>query len=116
MNAVPLFASLVLLVAANGCSGLPRVCTAALGFSVSPRDTTLALGGSLRPVVQLTGCGGAQHLTDRISFSSSDPAVVRVDSASGTLTSLSVGSATISVSGATYGSLGNIRLTIIAAP
>jgi len=116
MRAVPLFASLVLLVTATGCSRLTRMCTAELGVRVSPRDTTVALGSSLRPVVQLTSCGGAQHLTDNIAYLSSDPAVVRVDSASGTLTALRVGSATISVTGATYGSLGVMRLTITAAP
>jgi hypothetical protein len=116
MRAVTLFASLLLLVTVTGCSRLTKACTAELGVRVSPRDTTVAVGSALRPVVQLTSCGGAQYVTDHIAYSSSDPAVVRVDSASGTLTALRVGSATISVSGATYGSLGVMRIAITAAP
>jgi hypothetical protein len=62
-----LIASIAFL--AGGCDalGIGEVCTLELRTRFAPTDTTIQIGQSFQASVQLSSCGGKQHLADVIT-------------------------------------------------
>src|SRR2546426_83011 len=85
--------AILALTVMAGCVHVRRFCTTELRVDVAPRSETLTVGLILKPNVHLSTCGGTKTVKDSISFSSDDPAVVRVDG--GTLRAVGVGTASV---------------------
>jgi len=100
-----------------GCDGLGfgKACTSELGTRFSPADTTVQVGQSFQVSVQLSSCGGAQQLTDVITWQAEDPAVATVDGRSGRVVARSPGTTRILASGEQYGSIGGPQVSVQAA-
>lgn len=103
-------------LALAACSVTPfgQDCTDELRIQLAPRDTSVGVGASFQAGVSLSTCGGSKRLSDTFTWSSLDPAVVQVIASTGRVTAVAPGETTVSVVGARYGPVGDIR--IIVAP
>ena len=90
----------------------PTGCDADLALFFSPKDTTIGIGQSFRPSVRLATCRDTKVVTDTLRYSVEDTTIVRVDSLSGTMTGRAVGHTTDSVTGAIYGLVARIAITV----
>ena len=118
-SAVGLAAALALALVACRNPAEPEegtVCTLELRAELSPRDTTLVVGASFTPSVALSSCGGRKRLTDSVTWAAADGAVVSVDPATGRTTARGVGETRVEATGARYGRVGGIAVTVRAAP
>jgi len=88
------------------------VCSQELGIALRPADTVIAVGERFTQRVELTSCGGAQLLSDSFTWSSTVPTVATVGATSGVVVGLSRGTTTLAVTGARYGSVGEVRVTV----
>ncbi len=96
-----------------GCESLTPTCPDDLRVVRSPVDTTIRVGQTFTPFFQFRGCGGRKALDDVLTFTSSDEAVLGVESQTGRATAVAPGTATIEVSGATYGGVWPIAVTVV---
>jgi Bacterial Ig-like domain (group 2) len=108
-------------VLAGACDGLaflaPRkVCTLELRTRFSPADTTIRVAQSFQASVQLSSCGGAEQLTDLITWRAEDPSVAIVDGRSGRVVGQGPGTTRIFASGQRYGNVGGLLVSVQAAP
>jgi hypothetical protein len=87
-------------------------CTLELRVNISPAQATLPVGGRFVPQLSLTTCGGQVALQDTFTWASTDPSILAVDPSSGETTALSAGTATVTATGAQYGRIGFIRVTV----
>jgi Big-like domain-containing protein len=90
----------------------PTGCDADLALFFSPKDTTIGIGQSFRPSVRLATCRDTKVVMDTLRYSVEDTTIVRVDSLSGTMTGRAVGHTTASVTGAIYGLVARIAITV----
>ena len=98
---------------AASCSGEPlTVCTSELRIAYSPFDTAITIGGQFTQRVSLSSCGGREHLTDVISWSSADSTIARINSVTGLVTGVEPGSTLLSPVGQLYHGLGSVRVTV----
>jgi uncharacterized protein (DUF58 family) len=74
---------------------VPTACTQELGVEVRPRDQTLSVGREFTATATGVSCGGRQRFPYAVRWHSTDPAVAQVDSLSGRVRALSVGTARI---------------------
>jgi hypothetical protein len=107
-------------VLGGACDGLGflapgRTCTLELGTRFSPSDTTVRVGQSFQASVHLSSCGGAQQLTDIITWQAEDPAVATVDGRSGRVVAQGPGTTRILASGRRYGNVGGLQVSVQAA-
>src|SRR5437867_663648 len=86
---------------AGGCATNQPLtfCTRELRVRFSPSDTTVLSGQAFTSSVQLSSCGGAEILSDVVSWHSENPAVATVDSLAGRVTGRSPGARRISATG-----------------
>jgi hypothetical protein len=106
-------AGVLLLAAPVACrDGALTVCTRELRATLSPRDTAIAIAESFTPTVALSSCGGRERLTDTVSWTALDPAVITVDPATGRVTGRTPGATSLDVFGARYGRLGSISVRV----
>lgn len=107
-----LLAALSVAGSAAGCGLVPTGCDADLRTRVSPTEKTLAVGERFTATLQFLGCGGTRSLSDVITWSATDTAVVRVDAASGLVTGRRAGQTHVIGSGRTYGPGASIPDTV----
>jgi uncharacterized protein YjdB len=79
---------------------------------VNPTSATLDVGDDLRATAEFRGCGGTRRLTDEITWSSQDPAIASVGASTGVITARAPGVTTITPSGAKYGELHRVTITV----
>lgn len=89
---LPLIASIVLAGACDGLGFLApgKVCTRELRTRFSPADTTIQVGQGFQASVQLSSCGGAEQLSDLVTWRAEDSTVATVDGQSGRVVGLQV--------------------------
>jgi hypothetical protein len=97
---------------AAGCGLIPTGCDADLQMRVSPTERTLAVGESFTARLQFLGCGGTRPVSDVITWSATDTAVVRVDSTSGLVIGRRAGQTRVVGSGRKYGTGASIPITV----
>jgi hypothetical protein len=95
----------VVLAAACGCDADLRV-------SYVPTERALTVGESFTPTVRFLGCGGTEPLRDKVTWAAADTSVVRVDAANGRTTALRAGETLVMATGAKYGQLGGVRVSV----
>jgi hypothetical protein len=74
---------------------LPTDCTQELGVEIRPSERGLRVGEEFTVTATGISCGGRQRFPYAVHWSSTNPAVVRVDSLSGRVRALSAGTARI---------------------
>lgn len=99
-----------------GCDDPITACTRELRIALAPRDTTIAVGESFLATVALSSCGGREHVTDTFTWTTRDPAVAEVDPTTGRVTGRAPGTTAVEVSGAHYGRLGALGVTVRPGP
>ncbi len=101
-------------VIGSGCgtASPDESCTLELRIEVEPGRAELRVGESFQAAVGLSSCGGHRVLTDRISWSSSDPLVLEVAPVTGQVRALAAGSAEVRGVGETYGAVASIAVTV----
>ena len=104
---------------AGACDGLGflatgKVCTRELRTRFSPADTTIQVGQSFRSSVQLSSCGGAEQLTDIITWHAADPTIATVDGRTGRVVGQRAGATRIIASGQRYGIVGGLQVSVEA--
>ena len=101
-------------LALGACSGPPfgETCTQELRIHLSPSDTTVVVGASFQAEVSLATCGGSKRLSDTFTWGARDPTIVQVTASTGRVTAVGSGQTTVNVTGARYGSLGEIRILV----
>ena len=83
----------------------------------TPAETTIAVGHGFSASVALASCGGAQSLTDVITWQVENDAVASVDAATGRVTGTAPGETRVLATGERYRQLGGVRLVVdTAAP
>ena len=87
-------------------------CTDELGMRPEPGAATLSVGQSVSVRVKLTTCGGAKSVSDVITWTADDTAVVRVDGQVGRVTGRSPGVTYVMGTGERYGSVAWIPVTV----
>ena len=98
------------------CAGaLPTECPDDLQITLAPPAPTIAVGESFTPAVALHGCAGTRRLADTFTWAARDTAVARVDAATGRTTGRAPGETVVVPTGARYGAIGEIRVTVRAA-
>lgn len=107
------FVLITFVLATTACSEISVACPSDLRIQRAPADTTIRIGDSFVPKVELRGCAGRKVLQDTVTFASSDVAVVSVVSSTGRTMAQAVGAATVEITGARYGTLPGIRVTVI---
>jgi hypothetical protein len=90
------------------------LCTMELIPVYTPPAQTLAVGESFTPSLRATGCGGHLSYTDIYRWRASDSTIIRVDSLSGVTTGLRPGLALLLATGARFGPLGYMSVTVKA--
>ena len=88
-------------------------CILILDIHVTPREPNLKVGEEVTPTVELSGCGGLEHLTDTYTWTSEDTSVAVVNPTTGLLTARAPGQVWLHLEGAKYGNLGDYRVTVI---
>ena len=88
-------------------------CTAELGVHLTPWEPNLKVGEKVTLRVELSTCGGLEHLTDTYTWTSKDTSVAVVNPATGLLTARAPGQVWLHIEGAKYGNLGDYRITVI---
>jgi hypothetical protein len=106
-------AGLAITVFFAGCDVLAPACTDDLQVVRSPADTTIRVGQDFTPFFQFRGCRGRRVLSDDLTFTSTDQAVLSVDAQSGRATALAPGNAKIEITGARYGGRWPIAVTVV---
>jgi Big-like domain-containing protein len=107
--------ALAFLVA--GCnSPFGSVCTNELRVVLDPGSRTLSVGESFTPTVALSSCGGKEKLSDTFTWASRDADIADVVAQSGLVTAKAAGSTRVDVTGAEYGPVGSVELTVIPRP
>ena len=92
-----------------------EACTLELRTALTPRDTVVPIGASFNTSIALSTCGGRKQLADTFTWRTSDTAVVRVSPngvATASVSARARGHADIEVIGASYGSVGLVRVTV----
>ena len=89
-------------------------CKADLLIELSDAARTLAVGERHVLEVELRGCNGRERLADTLTWQTRDSTIVAVDAARGVVTGLTPGRATVTVTGARYGELGEVLITVVA--
>jgi hypothetical protein len=93
-------------------------CPLVLVISIKPDSAVLNVGEKFTPTVELFGCGGAERITDDLSYSAFFPTnstvtgIVSVDAATGETTGLKPGNAWTVVRSTRYGQIGAIPVTV----
>jgi len=91
----------------------PRACTLELAVSIQPGSAlNLQVGQRITPNVALSSCGGREELDDTFTWVSSAPTVAPVNATSGEIVALEPGTAQIDVTGAKYGRVAAISVTV----
>ena len=93
-------------------SKVESACTAELGVHVAPWEPNLKVGEKVTLTVELSSCGGLEHLTDAYTWTSEDTSVVVVNPTTGLITARAPGQAWLHLEGAKYGNLGDYRVTV----
>ena len=109
---IPRLAAAMLTVSLTGCEAFSPACPDDLRIVRSPADTTIRVGESFTPVFQFRGCAGRRVLSDELTFTSTDQAVLSVNAQSGHATAVTPGQAQIEVRGARYGGPWPIAVTV----
>jgi len=99
-----------------GCDDAVSPCTLELRVALVPGDTAVAVGESFTPAVALSSCGGREWLADTFTWVAREPTVAEVDATTGQVTGLAPGVTDVEVSGARYGHLGAVSVTVRAEP
>jgi hypothetical protein len=73
------------------------VCPADLRWQLAPRETTVTVNSRFNMRFTLLGCAGTRVLSDSVMWTSSDPSVATVDSRTGAVTAVRVGTVNLSV-------------------
>ena len=98
-------------LAIGSCGLLP--CGADdLDIRFVPSEVTLVVGQTQTSRLELGACHFNRTVSDRITWTSDEPAVASVDSLSGQITGRSAGSTTVRARGDTYGYLGGVHVTV----
>jgi hypothetical protein len=106
------FAVVALALGACSISPFGGDCTDELRIHLAPRDTSVVVGASFDARVSLSTCGGSKRVSDTFTWTSLDPGVVQVTAATGRVTAVAVGEATVEVVGARSGPVGSIRIIV----
>lgn len=115
--------TLALLLGCDGPSQLAAVpnCTDELRLRWTPADTTVDVGAKFAAAISLSTCGGNVHLSDRVTWASSDTTVATVETvpiglggsnARGLVTTRAAGVAYIIATGAKYHTLWGPKVTV----
>jgi uncharacterized protein YjdB len=93
---------------------LPIACTQELGVEIRPRDRTLRVGQEFTATATGISCGGRQRFPYAVSWSSTEPEVVEVDSVTGWVRARSAGTARIQAHepGSGTGFWGEVLVTV----
>lgn len=100
----------------TGCDDAVTVCTRELRIALAPRDTAIAVGESFTPAAALSSCGGRERLAETFTWVARDPAVAGVDPTTGRVTGRAPGATAVEVSGARYGRLSAVGVTVRPGP
>jgi hypothetical protein len=95
----------------GGCTPF-TACTDDLRQRLDPTSATLDVGETVQARAEFLGCGGSKRLTDEITWSSADPAIASVEATTGRITGRSPGTTTVTPSGARYGAIGHVPVTV----
>ena len=102
---------LLLCGALSGCTPIMG-CTDDLQQRLAPTSTTITVGQEVRATAEFLGCRGSKRFSDEITWSSADPAVASVDTATGRITGRSPGTTSVTPRGAKYGVLQHVTVTV----
>lgn len=87
-------------------------CTDELGARYEPETLSLKVGEAEQLSVTLLSCGGTEVLEDDITWLSDNPDIASVVPDSGVVTALSEGETFVRASGAFYGEVGGVPVTV----
>ena len=107
-----LFVGLAILVGTVSCSVVAPCGTDDLSMRVSPTTAALAVGQRVTATAEFRGCRGERRLADVITWSVTDSTVATVHPTSGVITGRAAGVTAVIPSGARYGTLSSIAVTV----
>src|SRR5436190_14423937 len=87
-------------------------CTRELRVHFTPAETTIAVGHGFSASVVLASCGGAQSLTDVITWQVENDVVASVDPATGRVTGRAPGETRVLATGERYGEVGSVQIVV----
>ena len=87
-------------------------CTRELRVHFTPAETTIAVGHGFSASVALASCGGAQSLTDVITWQVENDVVASVDPATGRVTGRAPGETRVLATGERYGEVGSVQIVV----
>ena len=101
----------------SACTEIPgspggRVCTRELRIHFTPPDTSILVGQAFGASVALSSCGGAELLSDVITWHSDDPKIATVNALTGRVVGRGSGQTRVTATGQTYGAVGGIEVSV----
>ena len=84
------------LAGAGGCRLPTTACTMELRVDVSPDQKTIRVGDAFQAKAEGVSCGGRQRFPyENVTWGTADTGVVQVDAATGRVTAIAAGAATV---------------------
>ncbi|HEX6746471.1 MAG TPA: Ig-like domain-containing protein [Longimicrobium sp.] len=84
------------LAGAGGCRLPTTACTMELRVDISPAQKSIHVGDSFQAKAEGVSCGGRDRFPyEGVTWSTSDTGVIQLDAATGRITGLAAGSATV---------------------
>jgi len=103
----------LVILAACRADSQTTACTDELRVQFAPADTAILPGAAFTASVQLATCGGAQLLTDAFIWHSEDSTIASVDSLSGLVFGVALGTTRIGATGRRFGPVGTLKVSVV---